>query len=254
MSFSTLIVRPSGIAPARGGVLETVSRTIQSATPPQRQLTKDQQAYEDWLASQGGPSAISTSSRRSGRLDEIQSDSEAGPTYFSNPNTPEHLGAGMYDDAPGDEFFEARIMRDGTVDYGSYNLPTVSGTPEVVITDVTGDDAVIAKRLAKTRIVCRHIRECRGRGQCIALKQRHQHIHPGNTVGGLPADFAKPVETLHSPPTSRPIRSTLSRHSPRSRTTQPLTTRPQLTPVRSANPSVKPPSVPHLAQPPLLAR
>lgn len=66
-------------------------------------ISKAQEAYMNWLRSQGGPSALSKRALRQGRIDEVMT--PAGPEYFKY-NTGESsqaaFGETMYDDQPSD--------------------------------------------------------------------------------------------------------------------------------------------------------
>ena len=55
-----------------------------------------QKAYMNWLASVGGPSALSKRGLRTGRIDEVITDS--GPEYFSYHDQGNERGVGLYDD------------------------------------------------------------------------------------------------------------------------------------------------------------
>ena len=66
-------------------------------------ISKAQEAYMNWLRSQGGPSALSKRGLRRGRIDEVMTPS--GPEYFSystGESSQDIYGASMYDDSPGD--------------------------------------------------------------------------------------------------------------------------------------------------------
>ena len=66
-------------------------------------ISKAQEAYMNWLRSQGGPSALSKRALRQGRIDEVMTPS--GPEYFSystGESSQDVFGEGMYDDQPGD--------------------------------------------------------------------------------------------------------------------------------------------------------
>ena len=204
MSFSTLIVRPSGIAPASGGVLESVTQTLAPAPAPKPSLTPQQQAYEDWLESQGGPSALTDRGLRSGNIDEVMDPS--GPSYFS-VDQGDAFGAGIYDDE-GDQFFAARISRDGRVNYGDgtgtrrlgftgrslapstvfSEAPEPSSEPsDVIVTDTQSDAASPVSTSESSG----------GLVSATPSSDGESVATPGNTTGGLPANFASnPLEAV----------------------------------------------------------
>lgn len=207
MSFSTLIVRPSGIAPASGGVLESVTRTLAPAPAPKRSLTPQQQAYEDWLESQGGPGALTERGLRTARIDEVMDPS--GPSYFALADQGDAFGAGIYDDE-GDQFYDARISRDGRVNYGDgtgtrrlgfmgrslapstvfSEAPEPSSEPsDVIVTDTQSDAVSPVSTSESSGGLVSATPSSATPGESVAT--------PGNTLGGLPADFASnPVEAV----------------------------------------------------------
>ena len=179
MSFSTLIVRPSGIAPASGGVLESVTQTLAPASAPQQRLTPEQQAHQDWLAAQGGTSALSQRGVRSGRYDEVIDPS--GPSYFSYDQG-EASGAGAYDDE-GDRFYRARLLRGGQIYYGG----GFDGPGDNIGGDTTGTNTSTAN--ASTASISSPT------AAPSAPASSGGQSTPGNTTGGLPGD-PNPVETV----------------------------------------------------------
>ena len=66
-------------------------------------ISKAQEAYMNWLRSQGGPSALSKRGLRRGRIDEVMTPS--GPEYFkynTGESSQDAFGESMYDDFPSD--------------------------------------------------------------------------------------------------------------------------------------------------------
>ena len=66
-------------------------------------ISKAQEAYMNWLRSQGGPSALSKRALRKGQIDEVMT--PAGPEYFkynTGESSQDAFGETMYDDAPSD--------------------------------------------------------------------------------------------------------------------------------------------------------
>ena len=66
-------------------------------------ISKAQEAYMNWLRSQGGPSALSKRGLRRGRIDEVMT--PAGPEYFkynTGESSQDVFGESMYDDFPSD--------------------------------------------------------------------------------------------------------------------------------------------------------
>ena len=109
-----------------------------------------QKAYMNWLASVGGPSALSKRGLQKGRIDEVITDS--GPEYFSYHDQGNERAVGMYDDSPQDYYDfpfaypeNPAFRRLNALGGGPRNIPQ-SVTPQNIV-DVTRQ-AVIARRLS----------------------------------------------------------------------------------------------------------